>query len=82
MAWDACHKGANGTRFDNGDSLWPAQARGGIGAFQVTGTARLRGAGGCDLTWSYNISDSISAPFDASSGIRYETGWSYLEVAA
>jgi hypothetical protein len=52
----------------------------GIGAFEATGSARLRGAGGCDLTYSYNVSGSLSPPFDTSSGIRYDS-WLYLEQA-
>jgi lysophospholipase L1-like esterase len=75
---DACQNGVNGTRFDNNVSLWPGTSGEGIGAFQATGSASLRGAGGCDLTYSYNISGSLSAPFDQTSGLRYDS-WLYLE---
>jgi hypothetical protein len=37
---------------------------------------------GCDLTFSYNITGSLSPPFSAASGIRYDSQWLYLEVAA
>ena len=33
------------------------------------------------MTYSYNISSSLSPPFSATSGIRYDSQWLYLEVA-
>ena len=49
-----------------------------IGAFAASGSAVLRGAGGCDLTYSYH--PTMSAPFAAADGIVYRPDWLYLEM--
>ena len=77
LGWDACAHGANGTRFDNGVPLWPGTGNV-IGAFAASGSAVLRGAGGCDLTYSYH--PTMSAPFAAADGIVYRPDWLYLEM--